>query len=247
MERSLFNRIFSQTVLTGVFFVVAASAHAADPALETQEQKWSYIMGLEMARGFKQQGVVLDSEAFRMAIDDVLSDRPLRLTPEEMEAAAAVRRQEMEKEQEVRRAEFDSLAKANHAAGETFRNEYETKKGVTKTDSGLLYLAKTTGKGAKPTAEDTVRVHYRGALIDGTEFDSSHSRGEPAEFPVGSVIMGWQEVIQLMPVGSTWEVVIPPEIGYGMRGAGEKIGPASTLVFDIELLDIVNKAENTDG
>ena len=119
-----------------------------------------------------------------------------------------------------------------------FLAENKSKDGITTLPSGVQYKVVMEGKGKKPTAKDSVVAHYRGALIDGTEFDSSYSRGEPATFPVTGVIPGWQEILPMMPVGSKWQVFIPSELAYGTRGAGANIGPNETLVFDIELLEI---------
>ena len=124
-------------------------------------------------------------------------------------------------------------------AGEAFLAENATKEGIQTTDSGLQYRIVEEGSGPTPTISDTVRCHYAGTLIDGTEFDSSYKRGQPAEFPVSGVIAGWTEALQMMPAGSKWEVFLPSEIAYGSRGAGGAIGPNETLVFTIELLDIV--------
>ncbi|MFM9053078.1 MAG: FKBP-type peptidyl-prolyl cis-trans isomerase, partial [Bacteroidota bacterium] len=130
---------------------------------------------------------------------------------------------------------------ANSAESKKFLENNKKKNGVTTTASGLQYEVIKQGTGPKPTAEDTVRTHYHGTLIDGTVFDSSVERGEPAEFPVGAVIKGWTEALQLMPVGSKYRLYIPSDLAYGERSAGPKIGPGSTLIFDVELLEIVSK------
>jgi peptidyl-prolyl cis-trans isomerase len=129
--------------------------------------------------------------------------------------------------------------KALEAENQAFLEENKKAAGVVVTDSGLQYEILTEGNGAKPTAESTVRVHYTGSLIDGTVFDSSVKRGTPAEFPVGGVIKGWTEALQLMPVGSKWRLTIPHNLAYGERGAGASIPPFATLVFEVELLDIL--------
>ena len=146
------------------------------------------------------------------------------------------------KQQEVQAAEQEALSKSaeeSSAAGAAFMKENGARKGVVTTESGLQYEIVTAGDGAKPTADDTVEVHYRGTLTDGTEFDSSYKRNTPASFPVGGVIVGWQEALQLMPVGSKWKVFIPSNLGYGERGAGGSIGPNAALIFEVELLKIM--------
>ena len=136
-----------------------------------------------------------------------------------------------------------ALAETNMAAATAFLAENAAKEGVVVTDSGLQYEVVTAGDGPKPGPEDTVEVHYRGTLLDGTEFDSSYARGETVTFGVGQVIPGWTEALQLMPVGSKYKLVIPPELGYGAGGAGQVIGPNAALVFDVELIAIPSQAE----
>ena len=130
------------------------------------------------------------------------------------------------------------LGDSNELTGEAFRAEYGKQETVLRTDSGILYRALTTGSGTKPGPNDTVVVHYKGTLPDGQEFDSSYKRGQPATFSLGGIIAGWKEVLQLMSEGAKWEVVIPPELGYGSVGAGGLIGPNQTLVFEIELIEV---------
>ena len=141
------------------------------------------------------------------------------------------------------RAKQEEAAKAaatkNKEEGEKFLADNAKKEGVTVTESGLQFEVVEQGEGAKPTAESTVRTHYHGTLINGTVFDSSYERGQPAEFPVGGVIKGWTEALQMMPTGSKWRLYVPHDLAYGERGAGAAIAPYSTLIFDIELLDIL--------
>ena len=129
-------------------------------------------------------------------------------------------------------------AQAAEQIGQDFRQTYQQQEGVSETDSGILYRVLTPGTGAKPKGDDTVVVHYRGTLVDGTEFDSSIRRGQPATFSLGGIIAGWQEALQLMQEGARWEVVIPPELAYGSNGAGGAIGPHETLIFEIELIEV---------
>jgi FKBP-type peptidyl-prolyl cis-trans isomerase len=140
-----------------------------------------------------------------------------------------------------------ALGEANQAAATAFLEENKAREGVTVTESGLQYEVLEAGDGPRPGAEDTVEVHYRGTLVDGTEFDSSYSRGETVTFGVGQVIPGWTEALQLMPVGSRWKLAIPPELGYGAGGAGQMIGPNAALIFEVELIGIPSQAEAETG
>ncbi|GAB4349656.1 MAG: macrophage infectivity potentiator Mip [Gammaproteobacteria bacterium] len=223
-----------KTSLLGVALIAAFStlAHAADVApLETQRQKLGYIVGLDIAENLKQQGLDVDADALAQAIKDFQAGTKPRLS----EADRAMTIKALSEERARARA---SEAEANLEAGRRFLAENGKKEGVITTESGLQYRVIKAGDGKQPTQEDTVVAHYRGTLINGEEFDSSYRRGEPATFPVGGVIPGWQEVLKLMKVGSKWQVFIPAELGYGERGAGNSIGPNETLIFDIELVAI---------
>ncbi len=221
--------------LLGVALIAAlsANAHAADvPALETQRQKLGYIVGLDIAENLKRQGLSdIDADALAQAIKDVNAGIEPRLS----EADRAMTIQALTQERAEKQA---AKAQANLEAGQKFLADNGKKEGVVTTDSGLQYIVVKEGSGKQPTQEDTVVAHYRGTLIDGTEFDSSYGRGEPATFPVGGVIPGWQEVLKLMKVGAKWKVFIPAGLGYGTRGAGNSIGPNEALIFDIELVSI---------
>ena len=210
---------------------------AADdgPKLESSIQRLSYMIGLQVGQSLRQQGLhEIDAAALAAALDDVLQDRRPRLTLEEMQAAQAAFQAE-------RAARQNRDATDNLAAGEAFFASNSRNEGVEQTPDGLQYRVIRAGEGAAPTAEDRVVVHYRGRLLDGTEFDSSYGRGEPTEFMLGAVIPGWQAALQLMQVGSHWEVWIPAELAYGERGAGGAIGPNQALHFEIELLEIKPK------
>jgi FKBP-type peptidyl-prolyl cis-trans isomerase FklB len=159
----------------------------------------------------------------------------------EEEARAAI----MHLQAQLRQKQIEAMKLAgekNQKAGEAFLAENKKKEGVVTLPSGLQYKILKAGEGKKPTAEDTVVCNYRGTLIDGTEFDSSYKRGEPATFPVRGVIKGWTEALQLMPVGSKWQLFIPPTLAYGERGAGAQIGPDATLIFEVELISIKEKS-----
>ena len=207
---------------------------AADdgPKLESSLQRLSYMVGLQIGQSLRRQGMnEIDVPALAAALSDVLENRRPRLTVEEMQAAQAALQSEHAARQDRRAAD-------NLAAGRAFLASNAKNEGVVQTDDGLQYRIIRAGEGASPTAEDRVVVHYRGQLLDGTEFDSSYGRGEPTEFMLGAVIPGWQNALKLMPVGSLWEVWIPAELAYGERGAGGAIGPNQALHFDIELLGI---------
>lgn len=190
----------------------------------------SYCFGLSIASNLISSGVTtINAEAFNDAMTTVFAGNMPEIMPDE---ANNILQDYFEKLQKER----GGKAKA---AGEKFLAENKTKEGVVALPSGLQYKILTEGNGAKPKASDTVKCHYEGRLIDGTVFDSSIRRGEPAEFPVSGVIQGWVEALQLMPVGSKWQLYIPSELAYGSHGAGQAIGPDETLIFDVELLAIV--------
>lgn len=217
--------------------LLSLPAAAQEPApLDTVQQRYSYIVGLQLADGMMQQGLneKLDVDAFAQALRDRFSGTQPRLTPDQMRETVAA----MQEEAAAAKAAEGEKAKAT---GDAFLAANKEKDGVTTTDSGLQYSVTEAGDGAKPSASDTVKVHYEGRLLDGTVFDSSYERGEPATFGVTQVIEGWQEALQLMPVGSKWEVWIPSDLAYGANGAGGAIGPNETLNFTIELIEIVEK------
>jgi FKBP-type peptidyl-prolyl cis-trans isomerase len=215
-------------------------APATSAALETPEQRFSYGMAYNMGERMVAESLEVDADAFAAGVQDALSGAESKLTDEEIAAEMAAFQTRMQAKMETEAAEAGA---ANAAEGEAFLAENATKEGVMTTESGLQYKVESMGDGAKPAATDVVRVHYRGTLLDGEEFDSSYSRGEPAEFGLNQVIAGWTEGLQLMPVGSKFTFYIPSDLAYGSRGAGAKIGPSSTLIFEVELLDIVTPAE----
>jgi len=210
-------------------------AAANTTSLETDTQKLSYAMGLDVGKSLKNLEVDVDADAFALAVNDVLSGDKVKL-PEEV--AANIKQEFFRKKQAVQMAKRKSDGSENKTKGEAFLVENAKKDGVKVTASGLQYEVITQGDGAKPKPENTVKVHYKGTTIDGTEFDSSYSRGQPISFPLNGVIPGWTEGVALMPVGSKYRFFIPSELAYGERGAGAKIGPNSTLIFEVELLAI---------
>ncbi len=210
----------------------AASLQASAVELKTTEEKISYIVGMNYGQQIKADNVPFEEAAFLQAIKDVLNGTPPRLNQEEAQAAIAAFQQQ-------RQAEVQKLAEQNKRDGEQFLTANSNKPGVKVTDSGLQYKVIKAGSGKQPTPESTVSVNYRGTLIDGTEFDSSYKRGQPATFPVNGVIKGWTEALQMMKEGAKWELYIPADLAYGERGAGSGvIGPNATLVFEVELLEV---------
>jgi FKBP-type peptidyl-prolyl cis-trans isomerase FklB len=221
-------KLFKSTFVLILSFTFL-NVHAAK--VETDMEKISYALGVIFGQNVTRQGMELDTPAFLQAIEDVLTNAEIKLSNDEMKR---IMNDFQKKEQKKKNNQADT----NKVNGEKFLAENKKKEGVTETASGLQYKVITTGKGGKPTSSSKVLVHYRGTLIDGTEFDSSYARGEPVELGVNQVIKGWQETLPLMTVGSKWQIVVPSDIGYGQRGAGATIGPNATLLFDIELIEI---------
>ena len=221
------------TVLTALLVSVNALAETEKP--QTNQDRFSYAIGYQIGSQIAQQlmseGLDANPAFLAQALEDVIAGNEPALTIEEMNAAISSAQQQ---------AQEQTMADVQLAveAGETFRNQYAEQDGVMRTDSGMLYRILDEGSGEKPAASDTVVVHYRGTLINGAEFDSSIKRNQPATFGLNSIIPGWQEILQLMPEGSRWEVVIPPALAYGSTGAGGMIGPEETLIFEIELIEI---------
>jgi FKBP-type peptidyl-prolyl cis-trans isomerase FklB len=205
---------------------------AAPVLFKSDKEKDSYAVGLNIGLGLRKQPVDLDTASVLRGMKDALSDSKPLLTPDEVGAALNELQGEAQKNAEERNMkEADDFLAAN-----------KTKDGVVTLPSGLQYKILTAGTGAKPTASDTVVCNYSGKLINGAEFDSSYKRGKPAEFQVGGVIKGWTEALQLMPVGSKWQLYIPSDLAYGARGAGGgAIGPNQALIFDVELISIKGK------
>ena len=225
--------------------LTAKPATAAKPktatgtAIASAQDSISYSIGMFMAQNLKQQGISdLNNALLMRGLEDALKDQPTQLTQAQ---AGQVMNTFMQKQMASRNAEGMKASAENKKIGTAFLNENKAKAGVTTTASGLQYSVEKEGTGAKPSATDRVKVHYTGKLLDGKVFDSSVERGQPAEFGVSEVIKGWTEALQLMPVGSKWKLYIPSDLAYGDRGAGADIKPGSTLVFDVELLDIVKQ------
>jgi FKBP-type peptidyl-prolyl cis-trans isomerase len=218
----------------------AAKSAAAPLVLKTQKEKGSYAIGISIGKSLQRDGVEVDPALILRGMKDVLSGGKLLMTEDETKAALTQLQQAARAKQE---AEAKVAGSKNQKEGEDFLAANKSKPGVTALPDGLQYKVLKQGDGPKPAASDTVECNYRGTLIDGKEFDSSYKRGQPASFPVGGVIKGWTEILQMMPVGSKYQVFIPSELAYGPRGAGADIGPNATLIFEIELLSIKPKPE----
>jgi FKBP-type peptidyl-prolyl cis-trans isomerase len=208
---------------------------AGESSLKSVKERASYSIGVNIGNNFKRLGFDLDISLLAKGISDALSGAKPQLADKEMQEALET----FQREATARQAEMaQKAAEKNKQEGIAFHAENKKKEGVTTLPSGLQYKVLKSGNGKSPKATDTVTTNYKGTLLDGTVFDSSYDRGEPASFPVNQVIKGWTEALQLMKVGDKWQLFIPSELGYGERGAGQAIGPNASLVFEIELLGI---------
>ena len=218
-----------------VLATAAGAAETVKAPFTSAAQQRSYAIGRNIGMNLKQQDLQLDTEQLLKGMKDALGGQPSLLTDAEMEQTLGALQQEMQAKQQATTAAAGAKAAKE---GEAFLAANAAKPGVVTLPSGLQYKVVTAGTGKKPAATDTVVVHYRGTLTDGTEFDSSYKRNQPAKFKVNQVIPGWTEALQLMPVGSKWQLVIPAKLAYGERGAGGAIPPNSVLVFEVELQGI---------
>jgi FKBP-type peptidyl-prolyl cis-trans isomerase len=209
-------------------------------ALKTQKDKTSYAIGMNIGKSLHRDSVDVDPNILLRGLKDALAGSKPLLTDDEVKAAMTALGSDVRKRQEVRMQQEGAI---NKKEGDAFLAANKTKAGVVTLPSGLEYKVLKEGTGPKPTASDTVVCNYKGTLLNNTEFDSSYKRGQPATFPVGGVIKGWTEALQLMPVGSKWQLFIPSELAYGQRGAGADIGPNATLIFEVELLSIQPKSK----
>jgi len=216
----------------------AAQADTAPVTLDSSGQKISYGIAYGLGQRLKMDDIPVDLEAFSAGLEDALSGGASLMTDEQMASEMAIFQAAQNEKMEVK---MQGISSINEEAAVAFFARNGAKEGVVTLDSGLQYKVLETADGDKPGAADTVEVHYRGVLLDDSEFDSSYSRGQPATFGVGQVIPGWTEALQLMSVGSKWQIYIPSDLGYGPGGAGPKIGPNAALIFDVELLSIVKK------
>ena len=233
----LFTVMIILTYLLGCTPEEASSA--AELKLDTSKNRISYTIGVNIGQDFKSQNMDVDPDVLLMGLKDVLSGKELQLTEEEMVQEVQNFQQEM---QAKMAADMEEMAAKNKAEGEAVLAENAKQEGIVVTESGLQYKILEPGEGDVPGPADLATVHYRGTLIDGTQFDSSYDRGQPATFPVGGVIPGWTEALQMMKPGAKWQLFIPAELAYGERGAGQDIGPNATLLFDVELISVEKEA-----
>ena len=233
-----------QTASTESAPAPAAAPAAAEVSLESTDQRLSYGIAFGLGQRMAKDGMPLDIDAFAAGFRDGATGGEGKMTQEEIATEMQAYQEKMMAEQQATQA---ALGEANLAAATAFLEENKAREGVVVTESGLQYEVVEAGEGTKPGAEDTVEVHYRGTLVDGTEFDSSYGRGETVTFGVGQVIAGWTEALQLMSVGSKYKLYIPPELGYGAGGAGQMIGPNSALIFEVELISIPSQNAGEEG
>ena len=214
----------------------AAAAKSPDGfELKTDKDKASYAIGMNIGQNLKKQSEVIDAGVVERGMKDALAGDKTLMTEDEAKAALVTLQANMRKKQEE---QVQQMAETNKKEGDAFLTENKTKAGVVTLPSGLQYKILSEGTGPKPAATDSVICNYKGTLLDGTEFDSSAKHGGPATFPVSGVIKGWTEALQLMPVGSKWQLFVPSDLAYGQRGAGGGIAPNSTLIFEVELVSI---------
>jgi FKBP-type peptidyl-prolyl cis-trans isomerase FklB len=231
---------FRWIAVVGIIFLASQVSAQQSQTLKSEKEKISYIIGMDIGSNFKKQSVDIDPDALGRGIKDALSGAKPQISDQEARETMASFEKEMRaKQEEIRK----TLGEKNKIEGEKFLAENKSKEGIQTLPDGLQYKVTTPGKGKKPQLTDTVIAHYRGTLIDGTEFDSSYRRGQPASFPVNGVIRGWTEALQLMEEGAKWQLFIPPNLAYGDRGAGQAVGPNAVLIFDVELLSIQEKKE----
>ncbi|MBN2646979.1 MAG: FKBP-type peptidyl-prolyl cis-trans isomerase [Thiotrichales bacterium] len=210
-----------------------AQSPAPHPQLSTIEQQASYTLGVDLAKNLRQEGLEIDAKALSMGLQDALNGAPLALSEAQMSQAIQEAQKMMQAKQEAARK---VEAEKNAQAGNAYRLKYAEQSGVLTTKSGILYKVLTQGEGQSPSTEDSIFTHYEGRFIDDKVFDSSYQRGRALKIRATDVIKGWGEILQMMKPGDKWEVVIPPELAYGEKGAGEMIGPNQTLIFTIELI-----------
>jgi FKBP-type peptidyl-prolyl cis-trans isomerase FklB len=223
-------------VVLGILFLVSQVGAQEKLVLKNQKEKVSYMIGIDIGGNLKKQSIDIDPNILLKGVQDGLAGSKSLLTDQEIqETMIALKKDIMAKREEI--------AKKNKADGEAFLAENKKKEGVKTLPSGLQYKVIKEGTDKKPKANDTVTANYRGTLIDGTEFDSSYKHGQPVTFRVSGVIPGWTEALQLMGEGAKWQIFVPSNLAYGERGAGIVIGPNATLIFEVELISIKEKAQ----
>jgi FKBP-type peptidyl-prolyl cis-trans isomerase FklB len=225
-------------VALSILFLAFRVSAEENLVLKNQKDRVSYIIGMEIGKTFKKQSIDIDADILTRGIKDAISGGKPLLTEQEIQETMAA----FQKEATAKQAELaKKLGEKNKIEGEAFLAKNKEKEGVKTLPSGLQVLVIKSGTGRKPNINDSVTTHYRGTLIDGTEFDSSYRRGQPVTFPVSGVIAGWTEALQLMEEGAKWQLFIPPNLAYGERGTGGVIGPNATLIFEIELISVQEK------
>lgn len=238
--------------LVGALLGLAACQQTADQsqeqnkgeaagALDSESAKVSYGLGMDIGNKLKSQEFEIDPTLVAQGLKDAMSDGEPRMSSEEVQQTLQAFQQRMAQEQQQQQQQS---AAENAEVGEAFLAENKAEEGVETTQSGLQYKVIEPGDGPQPDADDVVTVHYTGKLVNGTVFDSSHDRGKPATFPVDGVIPGWTEALQMMQEGAQWEVVLPADLAYGEQQAGPQIGPNSTLIFEVELLEVEKQDAN---
>ncbi len=238
MKKSLFLAVAISTALAGCNQEAAqpTEQQPAQPTLDTAEQRISYGIGANIGSRLKQDQFAVDYDAFVLGAQHALEGSELLVSQEDIAKEMQQYQQEM----------VAKMASENKQKGEAFLAENANKEGVVTLESGLQYKVITEGTGTKPTANDVVEVNYAGTLIDGTEFDSSYKRGQSAKFMVSGVIAGWTEALQLMPVGSKWQLFIPSNLAYGENGGG-RMAPNETLIFEVELINIESQEAEAES
>jgi FKBP-type peptidyl-prolyl cis-trans isomerase FklB len=221
-------------VALSVLFLASLVNAQDTPVLKNQKDKMSYIIGMDIGSNLKKQSIDIEPAFLARGIKDALAGGKPLLTEQEIQETMGIFQKEMMAKQQA-------MANKNKKEGEAFLNENKKKEGIKTLPSGLQYKVIKEGTGKKPKLTDTVTAHYRGTLIDGTEFDTSYKRGQPANFQVSGVIPGWTEALQLMGEGAKWQLFVPSNLAYGERGAGAVIGPNATLIFEVELISVQEK------
>lgn len=203
--------------------------------IDSLKEKISYIIGRDMVQNLSRQGIELESAAFNKGLEDALSGKPSELSNQETQQVMMQLQEQVSQRQQQQAGQ---KGETNKQEGEQFLAENKEKEGIVTLPSGLQYQILKEGFGKSPSRNDKVTTHYHGTLIDGTVFDSSYDRGQPATFPVSGVIAGWTEALQLMQEGAKWRLFIPSKLAYGSQGAGQDIGPNTALIFDVELISV---------
>jgi len=224
--------------VVGILLFAGQVNAGENPVLKTDKDKMSYIIGMDLGKNFQKQEIEIDADILAQGIKDAISGRKPLLSEQEVRETLAGFQTEMTAKQ---MALAKKRGEKNKKEGEAFLAENQKKEGVKTLPSGLQYKVIKAGTGNRPKLTDEVTAHYRGTLIDGTEFDSSYRRGKPETLPVNGVIPAWTEALQLMQVGAKWQLFVPSNLAYGERGAGRDIGPNAALIFEIELISIQGK------